>query len=222
DQGNPVFADKIGYVQHVDMKGLQEFASKNAIRIVLTAVPGVFVAPGRPLAHLSKDEEALPEEGLSEIVKAFEIGKNRVYDDDPRFALVALSEIASRALSPAVNDPGTAIRIFGSFIRLFEVFSRPPTEDEPHSVQFDRISVPDISATEMLEDAFRATERDGAGIIEVQIRLQKALQAIASMNCERLSDAARKESRSALQRAENALTSNSDIQQLHAAAEWSR
>lgn len=36
-----------------------------------------------------------------------------------RFGLIALSEIACRALSPAVNDPGTAIAIIGRFVRLW-------------------------------------------------------------------------------------------------------
>ena len=222
DTSNPVFADKIGYVQHINMEALQQLACQNEIRISLSAVPGTFVAPGRPLAHLQTGEDALHSEELLELVKAFEIGNSRVYDDDPRFALVALSEIASRALSPAVNDPGTAISIFGSLIRLFDVFSKPLSEDEPDPVRFDRIFVPELSVDEMLEDAFRAIARDGAGIIEVQIRLQKALQAIASMNYKRLTDAAKKQSRSAIRRAEKALEFESEIRQLNAAGEWSQ
>lgn len=114
-----------------------------------------------------------------------------MYDDDTRFALLALSEIASRALSRAVNDPGTAISIFGSFIRLFDVVAKPPSEDRPDSVRFDRVSVPELSVDELLQDAFRAIARDGAGIVKVQIRLQKALHAIASLSCRHLAVALR-------------------------------
>ena len=220
DLSNPVFADKVGYVQHVNMEALQQVACQNEVRIILSAIPGVFAAPGRPLAHIQSGGNELHSGDLSELVRAFEIGNSRVYDDDPRFALVALSEIASRALSPAVNDPGTAISIFGSFIRLFEIFSKPLNANEPDSVRFDRICVPEMSVDEMLEDAFRAIARDGAGIIEVQIRLQKTLHSIASMNCKRLADAAKKESRSAIQRAEKALKFDSEMCQLKAAAEW--
>jgi uncharacterized membrane protein len=47
----------------------------------------------------------------------------RYFDEDPRFGLITLSEIASRALSPAVNDPGTAIQIISSYVRLFSLWA---------------------------------------------------------------------------------------------------
>ncbi len=222
DMSTPLFANDIGYVQHVNMQLLQEFAIQNDTQISLSAVPGVFVAPGRPLAYLHAGDDSLSSNDVSELVRAFEIKNSRVYDDDPRFALVALSEIASRALSPAVNDPGTAIGIFGSFIRMFDIYAKPLSEDREDSVRFDRVFVPEISIDEMLDDAFRAIARDGAGIVEVQIRLQKALQAIASMPCKRLSDAAKRQSRSAMQRAENALEFESEIGLVNSAAEWSQ
>jgi uncharacterized membrane protein len=40
----------------------------------------------------------------NELRKAFVIGNMRYFHEDPRFGLITLSEIASRALSPAVND----------------------------------------------------------------------------------------------------------------------
>ncbi len=222
DDDNPVYSDAIGYVQHVNVEALQDYASQNEIRITLSAVPGVFVAPGRPLAYLHLDDGITSSMDVSAVVDAFDLGDSRVYDDDPRFALVALSEIASRALSPAVNDPGTAIAIFGSFIRLFSIFAKPLSEDEHSAVQFDRVLVPDISVEDMVDDAFRAIARDGAGIVEVQIRLQKALQSIAEMPHAEMALAARKLSRAALARAEKALEFEPDIDLIQDAAGWSQ
>lgn len=220
--GKPVYADTIGYVRHVNVEALQECAVSHDIRICVDAVPGVFVAPGRPLAHVESDGGNTSSLDADVIRHAFDIGDSRVYDDDPRFALVALSEIASRALSPAVNDPGTAITIFGSFIRLFDTYSKPLAENEQGEVRFDRILVPEISAEDMLDDAFRAIARDGAAIVEVQVRLQKALQAIAAMPHERLAQAAREQSGAALRRAEKAITFQPDIELVSASAEWSQ
>ena len=52
------------------------------------------------------------------VAEAFTIGAERTFDQDPRFGLCVLAEIASRALSPAVNDPGTAIDVIGRAVRL--------------------------------------------------------------------------------------------------------
>ena len=220
-EDNPVYCDKIGYVQHVNMEALQECAKEHAVRVTLSAVPGTFIAPGRPLAFVHSDDDSSSIDD-SVIASTFEIGDSRVYDDDPRFALVALSEIASRALSPAVNDPGTAITIFGSYIRLLSIYSRPLQEDERTDVQFDRIFVPDLSAEDMLDDAFRAIARDGAGVVEVQIRLQKALCAIAELPDDELKKAAVRLSRTALERAEKALEVEADAELVREAAAWAK
>ncbi|MEZ5202287.1 MAG: DUF2254 family protein [Micropruina glycogenica] len=55
---------------------------------------------------------------LDAVRRAFEINAHRTYDQDPRLGLVALAEIAIRALSPAVNDPGTAIEVLGALERV--------------------------------------------------------------------------------------------------------
>lgn len=222
DTDHPVYADEIGYVRHINIEALDQYACQHELRISVSAVPGVFVAPGRPLAYLHFDDGESSSIDTSAILEQFDVGSSRVYDDDPRFALVALSEIASRALSPAVNDPGTAIRIFGSFIRLFSIIATPRDDEDSSGVQFERILVPDLSLEEMLEDAFRAIARDGAGIVEVQVRLQKALHAISSMGHAGLAEAAKKLSRSALARAGIAIEFEPDLEPVAAAAEWSR
>jgi uncharacterized membrane protein len=55
--------------------------------------------------------------------EAFVIGNMRYFHEDPRFGLITLSEIASRAYIPAVNDPGTAIQIISSHVRLFSLWA---------------------------------------------------------------------------------------------------
>ena len=74
----------------------------------------------------------------------------------------------------------------------------------------------------MIDDAFRAIARDGAQLVEVQIRLQKALRAIAALRNARLTDAARRQSRAALTRAIKALEFEPDIDLVESAAEWSK
>ena len=84
-------------------------------------------------------------------------------------------------MSPAVNDPGTAIDIIGTFVRLFALWSEPLEEGDTLSPEFDRVAVPEISLQDMFDDAFTAIARDGAGAIEVAGRLQKAFASLASI-----------------------------------------
>ena len=86
---------------------------------------------------------------------------------------------AARALSPAVNDPGTAISIIGSCVRLFALWARPLDEDDAGDPEFDRVHVPGLSVSAMFDDAFTAIARDVAGMVEVGVRLQKAFLSLA-------------------------------------------
>jgi hypothetical protein len=69
--------------------------------------------PCEPLAWTTWQPKEDEETRLS---SAFLVGPDRSFKQDPRFGMIVLSEIASRALSPGVNDPGTAIDVSdGSF-----------------------------------------------------------------------------------------------------------
>ena len=48
-----------------------------------------------------------------------------------------LAEIGIRALSPAMNDPGTAIRIIGSLVRLLSTWRPAATGDPDDGPEFD-------------------------------------------------------------------------------------
>ncbi|MFW6054318.1 MAG: DUF2254 domain-containing protein, partial [Thermodesulfobacteriota bacterium] len=115
-----VFGKTIGYVQRVNIDALQAQAVKSKLRIVVAALPGTFCTPNRPVAWVIPDASgSVSDEDAKAIAAVFVIGVSRVFDQDPRFGLLVLAEIASRALSPAVNDTGTAIGVTGTLVRLF-------------------------------------------------------------------------------------------------------
>jgi uncharacterized membrane protein len=85
----------------------------------------------------------------------------RYFEEDPRFGLITLSEIASRALSPAVNDPGTAIQIISSHIRLFSLYNNSQRRRTSRRNMYTNSSTR-LAITDLFEDAFRPIARDGA------------------------------------------------------------
>lgn len=215
ERGTPVYGPCVGYVQNIDITALQTWAEEADAQIEVGALPGTFAAPGKPLAwvraHPATDD-------LQPIAAAFQIGDDRRFEDDPRFGLVVLSEIAGRALSPAVNDPGTAIDIIGTFVRLFVLWGN--ADATPEEPRYDRIGVPEVATADMFDDAFTAIARDGAGIVEVGVRLQKGLEALASLGDAAIHEAAVRHARTALTRAEHAMSLPADLETVRAAAAW--
>lgn len=218
--GEAVFGESIGYLQRIDVAGLQKIGEESGVRIRVAALPGTFVVPDRPLACLLADGADSTPVDRARLRKAFVVGDERTFDEDPRFGLIVLSEIASRALSPAVNDPGTAIDVIGTFVRLFEIWCRPLEQDDMPAVEFDRVIVQAVSIDDMFDDAFTAIARDGAGAVEVAGRLQKALRTLAAMGDAATRRAAKRHARQALARAESALELAEDVQTVRALADF--
>lgn len=221
-QGHAVFADSVGYVQQVDTTALQEWAVDSNSTLVVNALPGTFASPGIALAYVHAAAKSADEEDYRCVRGAFQIGRDRLFDDDPRFGLVVLSEIAARALSPAVNDHGTAIDIIGTVVRLFAQWQEPAQESAKDAEQCTRVQVPTLSTYDMFDDAFTAIARDGAGVVEVSVRLQKALHSLTQLGDDSLREAARRHSRLALKRAEKALTLPEDLEAVQAAGKFAQ
>jgi uncharacterized membrane protein len=72
---------------------------------------------------------------------------------------------------------------------------------------------------DMFDDAFTAIGRDGAGAVEIGVRLQKALRALASLGNPEMRDAAQHHSDLALERAHAALDADEDLAAVRGAAQ---
>lgn len=190
----------VGYVQHVDVATLAELASRKDGSIHVAHRPGAFVSSGEPLCHCSWKPE---DDEIEAMRSAFLVGPERSFRQDPRFGLIVLAEVASRALSPGINDPGTAIDVLGRVVRILsEAVSCRDASEQP---RYASLYVESVDVGEMLEDVFMPVARDGAGMVEVGIRLQKALLSLARLDDGAMQPAARRLSRMALTRAEATL-----------------
>ncbi|MBL4915644.1 DUF2254 domain-containing protein [Szabonella alba] len=186
----------IGYVCNVDMAHLQQHAANFDLRLYLAALPGTFLHPSEPAVWYRAGADLDPQFDPRLLLEAFTINMTRSFDQDPRFGLSVLAEIAERALSSAVNDPGTAIDILGRAVRLLSGWA----EGDPPDPDFPRVGVPPLRLSDAFEDVFSPIARDGAGVFSVQIRLQKALLALTLHAPETFGRAARLQSLEAMER----------------------
>lgn len=212
----PISSREVGYVQHIDVPALEAFAQKHAALIYLEILPGSFVNEGELLARLMRtSSEQLDESQVRQILSAVTLGIRRTFEHDPRFGLSVLSEIASRALSPAVNDPGTAIDVIGRGIRAFNAQAKSGTLEKPEA-QCSRVHVRGLSEEDMFDDFFSPIARDGAALIEVNIRLVKALASLAHCCPALYADLGTRHIGVVLERAEAAMTLDGDKARLRA------
>ena len=205
-----VRAGRWGCVQLIDFGRLGRLAEARGAPIHLAVRAGARLDPTSVIAHV----EGLPDADTdAKIRSALVIGERRTFEHDPRFGAVVLAEIAARALSPAVNDPGTAIDVVAAQARLIGGW-REAAARTPRGVRHLQLYVPPVLSDDLLTDAFRAIARDGGAAVEVGEALQKALAALARLDPVTLGPAAHRMSAEALARAEAVLAHAGDRAQI--------
>ena len=179
DGARTLTAPASGILQVIDVKGLARCAPGP---VWVLRRPGQAVLKGAPLLQVGAPGRE------AELLGCFVLGDARTFEQDPAFGLTVLSEIASRALSPAVNDPGTAIEVISRLERLLWDWAHA----EPGTgAEHPQVHVAPWTAPELIEAAFAAIARDGAPMIEVAGQLIDALSALGQGPDASLAEAAR-------------------------------
>lgn len=203
------------YVRHLDMAALQEIAQAAGGFIEVECPPGAITDVIRPLARTSWEVSDTDADAIRD---AFTTGHERSLEEDPRYCLQVMAEIGSRALSPGVNDPGTAIVIVAAQQRLLTAWAAERDEHDPPEIACDRVISPGLTPDDLFEDAFAPLLRDAAPNVEVGLRLQKSLRALARLGQPGYAVAAATASDKALRHAARALALTEDHDRLSEAA----
>jgi uncharacterized membrane protein len=206
-----------GYVRQVFPEALNEVAEKYDVRIYLVHTIGHFAFLGSPLLEIERRGDEPDWDALcGEIKNTVMLHDLRTYEQDPRFGLIVMGEIGSKALSPGVNDPGTAIDVITRIGRILSDYKDEAASD-PETL-LAHLYVAPLDPVDLLRDGFGALSRDGAATLEVQQRLQQTLTGLMQHPDEKLCAAAVDLARQELDRALAALTFAPDRETLIASA----
>jgi uncharacterized membrane protein len=94
-----------GVVLAFDARGLVALASRHDCRIELVPEVGGYIAPGDPIFRIHGGVAL----SAATMRHSIALGDERTIEQDPAFAFRVIVDIASKGLSPAINDPTTAV-----------------------------------------------------------------------------------------------------------------
>ncbi len=101
-----VYSPKDGVLLAFDPEGIAQLAEKTGCVISMVPEVGDFVSAESPLFRIFGSKEGPSDDALCSSVA---LGLERTMEQDPSFAFRILVDIASKGLSPAINDPTTAV-----------------------------------------------------------------------------------------------------------------
>ncbi len=212
DDAAPLVAPKSGFIRSIFPHGLDQ-AMGEGNSIYITVSVGDYVQRGEPVGFTNA--------GLEHAAKAWsyiDISPERDTDQDPAFGLLMLAEIASKALSPGVNDGGSAIDMMGRISSI--LMDAESGDDEP--AECLKVWVPPLSLERLVTEPFDLIARDGADNVEVQVFLQKRLSSLAAHRNGTIRAGALVVAQSALERSKQAIRFAPDFNKVEQAADWRR
>ena len=134
-----VRASRGGAIQAVDPDGLVEWARTHRAELVLPERIGNFVHTGGELIRVYGGEYG--DRAAAELEGMIALGEERTFDQDPAFAIRMMVDIANRALSPAVNDPTTAVQVLDHLGEVLGLIGRTDLEQRTKPKSADAPSV---------------------------------------------------------------------------------
>lgn len=173
-------AGRAGYVQGIAVERLVALAQRHDVLLQLACMTGDFVPLGRPLLRIYPAAGVTPALTTA-LLNQFDIGTERTTFQDALFGIRQLVDIAIKALSPAVNDPTTAMNCLDY---LTNILIQAAQCDDGHPQWRDsqgalRLLAGSVSFTAMVELAFNQIRHYGCGDVLVDTRMIDALAEIA-------------------------------------------
>jgi uncharacterized membrane protein len=169
-----------GYIRFIDTRRLLALAKSQSVKIQVLRRVGQYVPEGVPLMRVYKGER-LSAEGTEELHDAFDFGPSRTLQQDIEFGVLQIVDIALKAISPAVNDPSTAITCVDQLSRVLIRFA---AREVPVSLLCDppgvaRVSVMWSNFGRMLDSAFEQIRLYSQTDVAVSLRMMRALGDVA-------------------------------------------
>ncbi|MBT0608311.1 DUF2254 domain-containing protein [Aequorivita echinoideorum] len=105
-----------GYFQNISLDNISKICKEHNTKLYITIPKGLFVLKRK---HILKSEKPLSDEVLEDIFSNMNFARGEYIGDNYVLAFKQITEIAVKAMSPGINDPGTAINAIDYLTELF-------------------------------------------------------------------------------------------------------
>jgi uncharacterized membrane protein len=158
-------------LQSVDLPALAGLAERGGAVVVVSAAVGDTVIEGTPLLRVHGSEQALDQGALRATLA---LGDDRTFEQDPKYAIRLLVDVAIKALSPGINDPSTTVQALDQIEDLLLRLGRSSLESGVVRDGADRARVlyPVPTWEDFLLLAFGEIRVYGANSVQVMRRMR--------------------------------------------------
>lgn len=110
--------DKSGYFQDYPTEYLLNFCKEKEVKIQILPIKGIFVLQGIPVLKCSKE---LTEDEVRDLLARFRFSRSELVSENYVLAFKQITEVIVKAMSPGINDPGTALSAIDYLTKLLQL-----------------------------------------------------------------------------------------------------
>jgi uncharacterized membrane protein len=165
-------------VAKLDLDSVVALAREAQGTIVMACAVGDTLVEGSVLLHVHDSGAPLPEDALR---RAVHLKRERTFEQDPKYPIRLLVDIAIKALSPAINDPTTAVQTIDQLEDLLRRLGASEL-DAGYAVDKNgalRLVFPTPTWEDYLTRAFDEIRHFGSSSVQVMRRMRSALGGLA-------------------------------------------
>lgn len=107
-----------GYFQNASTQNILRLCERNGNRIYIVIPKGLFILSN---GIFLKSEKKLEKEELDALLSNISFSRGELVEDNYTLAFKQITEIAVKAMSPGINDPGTAVNAVDYLTELFSL-----------------------------------------------------------------------------------------------------
>jgi uncharacterized membrane protein len=109
-------SEKSGYLQNISYTNMIDFSKENDTQLHIIPIKGSFILNGIPMF---RSKIKLEKKQVDQILNNISYAREELVEDNYVLGFKQLTEVILKAMSPGINDPGTAINAIDYLTELF-------------------------------------------------------------------------------------------------------
>jgi len=206
-----------GYFQNLLVNNSMELAAEKGTRIYITRPKGFFIPKNLPFILSEKELDA---ESLEDFLSNINFARGEIIETNYVLAFKQITEVAVKAMSPGINDPGTAINAIDYLTELFALRMKKLDHNLHGKEGTTYLKVADISFSELMYFTMASLRTYCCGDPIMVQRLELMLQYLSEQETadDRYCNIVKKEWKSLVDQANFTIKSSQDLKKINSMA----
>lgn len=174
-------AEMVGYFQGVNLAGVSQVANKAKCHVKILPIKGEYIFHATPIFEYYS---TLEKEQIEELQNHIIVSPTEKIDENYVLGVKQMVEVGVKALSPGINDPGTALTTLDYLMDILSIRMKLADREVYHTDDGHMVEVHTVNFQELLSTTITSYRQYALGDVIVLRKLIQLLNYLKTVKCE--------------------------------------